>query len=477
MAAWDRRTPSQLRARREAAVRAQVLHAVAPFSPYWRERLRVLGRTPAAAASLAGLAQLPAVGERDLCPDGDPAGAAALVLQAGESGFALHAEGPVLRRALARRLVRRDAYRAIVEADTRPTSYVWAGLGLRFPVASTRSDLDLVARAGARMWQLLGLTRADVVVTALPGGPTASAQALQLGALGAGSPLLAAGEELAELLAALRLMPATVLALPSVSAARTVGDLVEAGVPLTALRTLLLVGAPYGDEREEVAEALRRAGLTGECVVLAGHVPEGHRLMWAECRASAGRTGLHTYPDLEVVEVVDPETGEEPRATGGSRELVVTQLGFRGSALLRWRTGDVADALAEEPCPSCGRTVPRVIGLRAGALVPLLDLRTGTRPVDARGVAAALVGRPDVADWRLVIGPSGRDDADEVVVHLVPAPGADPAEVAVATAGDILLASGALPTQLVVVADGELPVDGAQLTRRVLARQEPVTGV
>ena len=51
-----------------------------------------------------GLAALPAVGERDVCPDGDPAGAAGLVLQAGESGYALHAEGPVLRRALLRRL-------------------------------------------------------------------------------------------------------------------------------------------------------------------------------------------------------------------------------------------------------------------------------------------------------------------------------------------------------------------------------------
>ncbi|MCW2726176.1 MAG: hypothetical protein JWN35_3097 [Frankiales bacterium] len=476
MAAWDRRTTAQLRAQREAAVRAQVLHAVAPFSPYWRDRLQALGRSPAAAASLAGLAQLPAVGERDVCPDGEPAGAAGLVLQVGESGFALHADGPVLRRALVRRLLRRDAYRVIVETDTRPTSYVWAGLGLRFPVASSRSDLDLMARAGARLWQLLGLTRADVVVSALPGGATASAQALQLGALGAGSPLLAVGEDVDALAASLRLMPATVLALPSVSAAGTVEELVVAAVPLAALRTVLLVGAPYDDERDEVVEALRRGGLDA-CAVLAVHVPEGHRLMWAECRESAGRTGLHTYPDLEVVEVVDPETGEAPLAADGSREVVVTQLGFRGSALLRWRTGDVVDGVEDGPCPSCGRTVPRVTGLRAGALVPLLDLRTGTRSLDARGVAAALVGRPDVADWRVVIAPSGRDDADEVVVHVVPADGADPAEVAVATAADIRRATGVLPTQVVVAGAGELPADGAQLTHRVLARREPVCGV
>src|SRR3954454_23333065 len=225
MADWDRRSTQQLSKQQEAAVRSQVLHAVAPFSPYWRTRLKTLGRTPASSATVDGLSKLPAVGERDICPDGDPAGAGALVLQAGESGFALHAQGPVLRRAMIDRLVRPGAYRAVVEADTRPTSYVWAGLGLRYPIASTRSDLDLVARAGARLWQLLGLTKADVVVSGLPTLQTAAVQALQLGALGAGAPLLAPGEDVDELAGALRLVASTVLALPSATAAVTLDDL------------------------------------------------------------------------------------------------------------------------------------------------------------------------------------------------------------------------------------------------------------
>src|SRR5207253_1687693 len=145
-----------------------------PFSPWWKDRLKTIGRKATAVGTVEGLSALPAVGERDVCPDGDPRGMAATVLQSTEAGFALHAEGPVLRRALASRLARPGPYRSIVEADTRPTSYVWAGLGFRYPVASTRSDLDLVARAGARLWQVLGLSRADVVVSALPTAPTAA---------------------------------------------------------------------------------------------------------------------------------------------------------------------------------------------------------------------------------------------------------------------------------------------------------------
>jgi hypothetical protein len=469
MAAWDRRTPAQLAKLRDAAVRNQVVDAVGPFSPWWRARLKTLGRPARSVATLAGLASLPAVGERDVCPDGDPGGMAGLVLQGSESGFALHADGPVLRRALVSRIARPSSYRAIVEGDTRPTSFVWAGLGMRYPVASTRSDLDLVARAGARLWQVLGLTRADVVVSALTTAPTASVQALGLAALGAGSPLLAAGDDVEGVAAALRLIPATTLAVATAEAAQLLDDLDDAEAPLQSLRTVLLVGGAYDDERAAVTDALARVGLTG-CAVLSVHVPDGHRLLWGECRESSGRTGLHTYPDLEIVQLVDPETGEDA-AVGDAGELVVTQLGFRGTALMRWRTGDLADAVEEGRCPSCGRTSPRVTGLRPAVLVPPLNLRGGARPVDLRGVSAALVGRADVLDWRVVLGRSPRDGSDELLVHVAPADSADPADVAVAIARDVRSAAGLLPTQVVIADQDELPSEGWALSPRVLSRQ------
>lgn len=464
---WDRWTPPQRAARQEALLRSQLVDVIGPSSPWWRERLATLGRTAAEVAGLDGLRGLPPVGERDICPDGDPAGAAVLVVQAGETGFALHAPGPVVRRALAARLVRPGSYRAVVEAETRATSFVWAGTGLRFPVASTRADLDVVARAGARMWRVLGLSGADVVVSAQPAEATAVAQALELAALGAGAPLLRAGADAEAVAEALRLVPATVLAVPSTAAAALLAELAEAGVSAPSLGTLLLLGAPYDDERAAARAGLPAIGAPDSCLVLAAHVPDGHRLMWAECRPSAGRTGLHTYPDLEVAQLVDPETGEP--ATGGG-ELVLTQLGMRGTALVRWRTGDLVDDVQDSPCSGCGRTVPRAVGLRSGALVPLLQLRTGTRPVDLRAVSAALAGRADVADWRVSIGPGGRDDSDQVLVHVTAAASADPAEVAVGVARDVRATAGLLPTQVVLSPAGALPYDGVPLTRRVLSR-------
>jgi hypothetical protein len=464
MASWDRRPSASSGKAREAAVRAQVVDAVAPFSPFWRDRLKALGRSATSVASLSGLSSLPAVGERDVCPDGDPSGAAALVLQAGESGFALHAEGPRLRQALLRRVAAPGSYRAVVERDTRPTSYVWAGLGLRFPVASTRSDLDVVARAGARLLQVLGVTPADLVVSALPTLPTALVQSLELGALGSGTPLLAPGPRPSAVADALRLVPATVLVLPAAGGADLLTALDDEEAPLSTVTTVVVAGAPYDDERGALRAAMTEVGLD-RAALLAVHVPDGHRLAWAECRPSGGSTGLHTYPDLEVVEGVDPDSGEA--ATGrGPREVVVTQLGLRGSALLRWRTGDLATEVTDAPCPSCGRTVPRVLGVQRAALVPELALRDGGRSVDLRAVASAVGGRPDVADWRVVLGRSGRDGSDELLVHVVPK-GEDEAATAVGVARDVRVAAGLLPTQVVVAERGGLP-DGEPLTSRVL---------
>ncbi|MCW2615223.1 MAG: hypothetical protein JWN08_2217, partial [Frankiales bacterium] len=42
MASWDRRSDKQLSWQRASAVRTQVVDAVAPFSPFWRARLKAL---------------------------------------------------------------------------------------------------------------------------------------------------------------------------------------------------------------------------------------------------------------------------------------------------------------------------------------------------------------------------------------------------------------------------------------------------
>lgn len=173
-ASWDRRSVRQQAATRNAALKRQVAE-LAAFSPYWRDTVRGTGVVASSVATAEDLVRVPAVGERDLCPDGDPTGAARLVLQPDEAGYAVSAAGPDLRQAIRRRVTSRRSYRRQVESAIRPVAYHLGGLALPLPIASTRDDLDIVARAGARAWRVLGLGADDVLVSALPAGMLADA--------------------------------------------------------------------------------------------------------------------------------------------------------------------------------------------------------------------------------------------------------------------------------------------------------------
>jgi phenylacetate-coenzyme A ligase PaaK-like adenylate-forming protein len=342
--------------------------------------------------------------------------------------------------------MRKDAYQRVVDADTRSTSYVFAGTGMRYPIASTRADLDTVTRAGARLWAILGLTRNDVLVSAVEPTATTEHVALQYAALGAGAPALFPGGHPDDLAAAIRLAPPTVLAVPTDYAV----EILEGLAGVDSLRTVLLVGAPTDAERAAATHAARRAAGGGDVAVLAIHAPAGARLLWGECRESAGKTGLHGYPDLDVLQVVDPDTGEH---TTGSGELVLTQLGMRGSALLRWRTADLVEQVTTAPCPSCHRVVPRAEGLQRHALVT--EIGDGGDLIDLRAVASALSGRRDVRDWRIVVSRRGRGGVPRVVVRLAPE-GSDVAATVIGAAADIRALAGGLPTQIVLTDPYEL---------------------
>lgn len=131
-------------------------------------------------------------------------------------------------------------------------------------------------------------------------------------------------------------------------------------------------------------------------------------------------SGYHTYPDLCVFEVVDPVSGE-PVREGEKGELVYTPLDGRGTTVLRYRTGDLAvGGMQTEPCPWCGRTVPRIHSdLRRVSDQRALNLTKirGTL-VDLSAMGTLLSGLPDVLEWQVAIAKL-HDDPLELDVFTV----------------------------------------------------------
>jgi phenylacetate-CoA ligase len=68
--------------------------------------------------------------------------------------------------------------------------------------------------------------------------------------------------------------------------------------------------------------------------------------------------GIHIWADQFLVEIIDPETGEQ-LPDGERGELVITTLAKEALPLIRYRVGDYS-VLNREPC-KCGRTHPRLM--------------------------------------------------------------------------------------------------------------------
>src|SRR5271154_2643834 len=114
--------------------------------------------------------------------------------------------------------------------------------------------------------------------------------------------------------------------------------------------------APAGMRRKLKALAAQ-LGATNVDVLMTYGFTEA-KMAWPECPYPEGEVsgGFHLYPDLGIVEIVDPKTGNPG-------EIVFTPLDARGTVVLRYRTGDLIDGgLVYEPCPHCGRQLPRLVG-------------------------------------------------------------------------------------------------------------------
>jgi len=88
-----------------------------------------------------------------------------------------------------------------------------------------------------------------------------------------------------------------------------------------------------------------------------------------ECAAQPG--GPHVNEGEFILEVIDPATGAS--ALDGEGELVITNLGRRGSPVIRYRTGDLI-RLDTRPC-ACGRIFARLDGGILGRVDDMLVVR------------------------------------------------------------------------------------------------------
>ncbi len=186
--------------------------------------------------------------------------------------------------------------------------------------------------------------------------------------------------------------------------------------------------------KQKLAQLLAECGAHGVSIVGTYGFTEA-RMAFVECPApDNASTGYHLYPDFAVFEVIDPKTGEVvPEGQDG--ELVFTPLRARGSTVFRYRTGDlVRGGIRSDPCPHCGRTVPRISSdlTRESSLKDLQLLKVKGTLVNLEDCAMLLGNLPEIEEWQIELRKKDGDplEVDELVVHLAVRAGTEPVATA-----------------------------------------------
>ena len=424
--AWDRLDPRDYVRIQEALLVDLVHRFLYPFSPFYRRLFEERGIRPRHIRRLRDIEKLPLVSAEDFEPSPQDAWRPfRALLRPDERSLKRSAHRSLLRRVALEKLLRgEESAERVLAEEFKPVHLHLLNEG--GPVVGyTIRDLSALAQAGARAMAVMGLRRSDVVFSALPFGPDLPFWHLYYGALGAGMSAfhVGAGEVVrpAEVASWMERSRASVLfAQPGYAE-----GLLRGAPPASfaRLRTLgLWAPSDMAGARERYTVRLRSAGATDARVSVLLGIPEV-RAGWAECPAPGGDPGTsfgyHTYPDLELLEVVDAEGNSLDENEPG--ELVYTSLDWRGSALLRYRTGIVARrGITWERCPGCRRTVPRIApDLSRVAWRARVRGARGPVEIDVADVLPALWRATGVPLWQVeILRGAGPDRTDVVVANL-----------------------------------------------------------
>jgi phenylacetate-CoA ligase len=344
-------------------------------SPFYREKMRSAGVTPDDVRTLQDVRKLPFMTKKDL-RDGYP------------DKLMMRDRGDLLR------------YHASSGTTGKATI-----------VGYTKNDLENWSESLARAMTSFGLGRKDVIQVANTYGLFSGGLGFHYATEKIGATVIPAstGNTDRQLELICDLGVTAMAATPSYL--MYLGEVAEKkGIDIrrdTKLRYGLLGGEPWSDRmRDRIYEQM---GIRGFNCFGASELSGP---LFMEC---AEQNGIHFWGDLALLEIVDPETGEqlEPGQRG---EMVVTMLQKEAFPMMRYRMGDITSVM-EEPCP-CGRAHPRITRIQ-GRVDDMIIIR-GINVFPSQ-VEHSLMQHPELGcEFQLVVDRKGHLDTMLVRAELKP---------------------------------------------------------
>jgi phenylacetate-coenzyme A ligase PaaK-like adenylate-forming protein len=396
-----------------------------PYSPYYREQFEKLGLRFTDFETTDDLQKLPLISKADIAPtDEDRARPRKFILQPDEALLKKYATKKELLGLVKMKVAKQDA-KAMLEKEYKPLHlhFTTGRTALPTPFTYSAYDLDLLRETGRRAFNVAGFSSSNVGLNAFPYSPHLGFWLAYYGLLEAGLTSLATGGGKVmgtqKIMDSIERLKVNVVTMIPGYCYHLLREAVAQQRDFSNLKYLV-----FGAERvspafrEKVQELLHQVG-AHEVQILATYASTEAKTAWIQC---AEHTGYHLYPDLEFIELVD-EHGQRV-ADGQPGEIVFTALDWRGTVVVRYRTGDMAQGIEYTPCPHCGRTVPRIL--------PDIQRKSDVKEFHLTKIKGELVNLNNafpimssikgVDEWQLIVRKRNDDqfDLDEIVVRVSP---------------------------------------------------------
>ena len=420
---WDAGAPEFWQQWQIRHLREYLTRRVLPFSAHYRQLFAEYGIHPEDIRSLADWSRVPFTSKVDLA-----------VPREQQREFVLIPDRDVLKReprVILNTIFRGTAHtKEKLEAEFRPillTSTTGRSSG-PVPFLYTKRDLDHLEVSGRRIMEVGRSDRDFRHVNLFPYAPHLAFWQTHYAGLGFGTFVLSSGGGKTlgtdgNIAIIDRIQPDILIGMPTF-VYHVLHQAVEEKRHWPNLKRIVLGGEKTPDGlRAKLRELCAQLGSLGTYVLSIYGFTEA-KLCWPECPTlpHEGASGWHLYPALGLIELVNPQTGDPvPHGTPG--EIVFTPLDARGTVVLRYRTGDIAEGgLTWDPCPHCGRRCPRMIGpiSRVSERRTLnLDKLKGTL-VDFNVLDHLLDDQRGVAAWQIELRKQHDDplEVDEVLLHV-----------------------------------------------------------
>ncbi len=423
---WPPPPLSRLREWQLARLRRYLSETVLPFSSHYRAMFAREKLDVSSLRTFEDLARIPFTTKRDFQPSAEKSDPV--------KDFVLVPDRQLLARrpsTIARALLRgRAAVAEAFEREFRPLllTSTTGRSAEPVPFLYTEHDIANLKLAGKRVMEVCGSTREMRMINMFPYAPHLAywithyaGTEFGVFVLGTGGGKVMGTEGNLRLTG--KIKPDVIIGMPTFLY-HVLNEAVRDGFELPNLKKIVLGGekAPSGMRRKLRALATQLGAPKIDVLRTYGFTEA--KLAWTECPFSedAGSAGYHIHPDLALIEIVDPKTGE-PRGEGEPGEIVFTPLNARGSVVLRYRTGDCVDGgLVYERCPFCGALVPRLVGeiSRNSEIRELhIEKLKGTL-VDFNQLEHVLDNLEHIGTWQIELRKRNDDplECDELILHV-----------------------------------------------------------